>query len=125
MARRAIDITRLLNRGVKSSLLSTTPAITIQKSFMASAAYPKTSLLPRDEVSSRVIDAARLIKSTPLNVNSSSHLVNDLNYDSFLTKAFIENVSEEFCVSIEPTIASSIATIDDAILYISTHPKAR
>lgn len=108
-----------------SNLICRSAKNSIRCNSTAVKSFPASSLLPKDIVVERVIESARKIKSTPLNVSQSSHLVYDLNFDSLLRKQFVDNVSAEFCVKIEPAVATSIVTVDDAVLYISTHPKAR
>jgi acyl carrier protein len=98
------------------------------KSFVMKQSFstvPKSAFLPEAMVADRVILAAKKVKFAPENIQASSHLMFDLNFDSFLRKKFVENVSEEFCVPIDSVVADSMVTVQDAIYYISTHPKAR
>lgn len=97
----------------------------LTKSFSTASDVYALSLLPKEEVTTRVLKTVRSVKFAPQNASEKSYLVADLGFDSFLRKDFVEKLSEEFAVPIPSEVASNIVSVKDAIEYIATLPKAR
>ncbi|KAL6337373.1 hypothetical protein AAG906_036687 [Vitis piasezkii] len=92
----------------------------------AAAASSPSSLLEKEEVTSRII---HLLKSTPFidpsKVSPTASFKNDLQLDMLDNVEVMMAVEEEFAVDIPDTEANKISTAAHLIDYISTHPQAK
>eukprot|EP01038_Epipyxis_sp_PR26KG_P013245 gene13245-17751_t len=86
-------------------------------------AFPKEAYLPREDVSSRVIDVVASFKQSPpaSHIKESTVIAGELQFDSLLRAALFKKLSEEFCLDEE----KEFVTISDAIDYYSQQEKAR
>lgn len=90
-----------------------------------SLAVPAGSYLPADDVTNRVLNVVKSIKSTPRTISVESHFTVDLGFDSLLRKDVLSKLEEEFCVPVPAPTADSILSVHSAVKYFSSHPKAR
>lgn len=58
-------------------------------------------------------------------LNSDSHFVIDLGYDSMLRTDLNKKLSAEFCIKIEAKDSDKFLSVPSAVKYFSEHPKAR
>lgn len=86
---------------------------------------PKECYLPETVVASRVIEVVKSFRHCPPDVNTTDAFGANLYFDSLHMKDLAEKLSAEFCVKLDPKEASSFSTIDSAIKYFASHPKAR
>lgn len=105
------------------SLVRRTFAAVAKRQF---SAVPAGSYLSVEEVTTRVLDVAKSMKHCPTNVlSANSHFASDLGFDSLLRMDLNKRLAAEFCVKIEPKLLDTFVSIDAAVNYFSTHPKAR
>lgn len=86
---------------------------------------PAGSYLPADVVTERVLNVVRSTKFCPANVNAKSHFVSDLGFDSALRRDLNKNLAEEFCVRVDAATRENWGSVDAAVKFFSSHPKAR
>ena len=92
-------------------------------STRAFGAVPGT-YLPADEVTGRVMDVMRTIKSVPPTADAAQSF-SELGFDSLIRKDFWTKLEDEFCVEIAEKDASAFKSAADASAFIAKHPKAR
>ena len=82
------------------------------------------SFLATEDVSERVLNVLKSIKSVPPTVETG-HSFAELGFDSLIKKDFWTKLEDEFCVEISEKDATSFKSGADASAFISKHPKAR
>ena len=82
------------------------------------------TFLAVDEVTPRVLDVMRSIKSVPPTV-APEHSFAELGFDSLIRKDFWMKLEDEFCVEISSKDANAFKSASDAVSFITKHPKAR
>lgn len=83
------------------------------------------AFLDRQKVEQRVIAVVNSMPSAPPTVGPKSLFAADLKFDSLHHRDLVEKFSEEFCVKIPEKVAHALISVDSAVDYFSTHPKAR
>mmetsp|Transcript_43385 Transcript_43385/g.52503 ORF Transcript_43385/g.52503 Transcript_43385/m.52503 type:complete len:126 (-) Transcript_43385:391-768(-) len=97
-----------------------------QAPFMRSFAADAGTYLDKKEVTERIVEVIKNFeKVDPSKVTPTSHFSKDLGLDSLDTVEVVMAFEEEFAVEIPDSEADKIATCEDAISYISTHPQAK
>ena len=86
---------------------------------------PAASYLSREVVADRVLKIVRSTKFCPVNVNEKSFFVTDLGFDSAIRKDLNTRLAEEFCVRVDAATRESFLSVDAAVKYFASHPKAR
>ncbi len=106
---------------------------------LSTAPYPPAALLPAQEVADRVCSVANkkwfLTPSSPASTNSvdvgqwqrnmSGSLSGLWQLDSLQVKSLIDSWAEEFCVSIPTSEAENLTSLEAAVKYFHTNPRAR
>ena len=82
------------------------------------------TFLAAEEVTSRVLDVMKSIKSVPPTV-APEHSFSELGFDSLIRKDFWTKLEDEFCVEIPSKDATAFKSGGDAVAYLVKHPKAR
>ena len=85
---------------------------------------PSAAFLPVSEVTVRVLNVVRSIRSTPQSLSENDHFVSDLGLDSLVRKTLNMKLNEEFCITPAKGAATHLS-VQDAISFFSQHPKAR
>lgn len=84
------------------------------------------SFLPREEVTDRIIQVVKNFdKVDPAKVLPSSKFSEDLGLDSLDAVEVVMAIEDEFAIEIPDAEADKIASIEDAISYITAHPMAK
>ena len=86
---------------------------------------PAAAYLPTAQVTERVINIVKTIRSAPRTVEVSHHFVADMGFDSLIRKELATKLEEEFCVALAAKDADSLLSVKAAVDYFSAHPKAR
>ena len=86
---------------------------------------PAAAYLPTAQVTERVINIVKSIRSAPRAVEISHHFVADMGFDSLIRKELSTKLEEEFCVTLAAKDADSLLSVKAAVDYFSAHPKAR
>ena len=85
---------------------------------------PDASFLASLDVTERVLNVVRQIRSTPPTLSANDHFVADLQFDSLIRKNLNVKLMEEFCLT--PAKGhEGFLSVRDAVAYFSQHPKAR
>lgn len=82
------------------------------------------TFLPAEDVSERVLNVLKSIKSVPPTVDANQTFA-ELGFDSLLKKDFWTKLEDEFCVEIAEKDAAGFKSATDASTFIGKHPKAR
>ncbi|XWS58919.1 hypothetical protein CRYUN_Cryun08bG0075600 [Craigia yunnanensis] len=86
----------------------------------------KGSFLDKSEVADRVICVVKNFqKVDPSKVTPNAHFQNDLGLDSLDTVEVVMALEEEFGFEIPDNEADKISTINVAVEFIASHPKAK
>jgi NADH dehydrogenase (ubiquinone) 1 alpha/beta subcomplex 1 len=84
------------------------------------------TFLPRDEVTDRIIQVVKNFdRVDPAKVFPSSKFLEDLGLDSLDAVEVVMAIEDEFAIEIPDAEADKIASIEDAISYITAHPMAK
>merc|ERR1711916_194222 len=84
------------------------------------------AFIPKEEVTDRIVSVVKdFHKVDPAKVTPSSHFMNDLKLDSLDTVELVLLFEDEFGVQIADAEAEKIQTVEDAVVFISTHPNAK
>jgi acyl carrier protein len=86
---------------------------------------PAGSYLSSNEVSARVLEVLKSVKSCPADVTFEHNFASDLRFDSMIRKEIINKVSDQFCVPISAADSEKFVNGGAIAQYISKHPKAR
>ena len=86
---------------------------------------PAAAYLPTAQVTERIINIVKTVRSAPRTVEISHHFVADMGFDSLIRKELTTKLEEEFCVSLTAKDADSLLSVKAAVDYFSAHPKAR
>ena len=91
----------------------------------SSTAVPKGCYLPAGEVTERVLNVVKTIRSVPPTLATDAKFA-DMGFDSMIRKELWTKFEDEFCVEVPPkdadTVFVSVAAVSK---YFSSHPKAR
>lgn len=91
-----------------------------------SRSFASGGFLPKDEVSSRVLDVVKNFQNVdPAKVTPTSHFINDLGLDSLDTVEMVMAFEDEFAVEIPDAEAEKIHTVEQAVTYIASHSQAK
>jgi acyl carrier protein len=90
----------------------------------STSSVPAGCYLPREQVTARVTEVVKATRKYD-SIKPNAHFVADLKLDSLLRKALIADLGKEFCVSIPADSSEKILSVDAAVNYFATHPKAR
>ena len=85
---------------------------------------PSAAFLPLSEVTERVLNVVRSIRSSPHSLSENDHFVSDLGFDSLVRKTLNMKLNEEFCITPAKGAATHLS-VQDAVSFFSQHPKAR
>lgn len=84
------------------------------------------TFLPKDEVTDRIIHVVKNFdKVDPAKVGPSSKFSDDLGLDSLDAVEVVMAIEDEFAIEIPDAEADKIASIEDAVTYITAHPMAK
>lgn len=83
------------------------------------------SCLSREAVQARVGTVLTSYSIQPTSIRNGDHFVATLGFDRVTVKKIVQSLSSEFCVDVPYSEANKIVSIDSAIDYFATHPKAR
>lgn len=96
------------------------PVFALQKRWLAAA------FLDEADVTDRVLGCLKNFqKVDPSKVTAKSHFMNDLGLDSLDTVEVVMAFEDEFAIEIPDADAEKIASADEAIKYILSHPHAQ
>jgi NADH dehydrogenase (ubiquinone) 1 alpha/beta subcomplex 1 len=84
------------------------------------------SFLPREEVTSRVIEVIKKHeKVQPDKVSERSHLEKDLGLDSLDAAEIVNEVEQEFSIEIPDEEAFKLTSVPDIVNYVASSPLAK
>jgi NADH dehydrogenase (ubiquinone) 1 alpha/beta subcomplex 1, acyl-carrier protein len=84
------------------------------------------TFLAVDEVTERIMSVVKNFdKVDPTKVTADTKFAEDLGLDSLDIVEVVMAIEDEFTIEIPDTEADAIATIGDAVEYISKHPMAK
>lgn len=89
------------------------------------SSVPTAAYLDVQEVTERVTNVVKSIRSAPPTVDAGAYFVADLGFDSLIRKELNEKLADEFCVTVPAKDSELFISVASAIQYFSTHPKAR
>ena len=96
----------------------------VQNLFFSTTTVPSKCFIPKQEVSERVVNVVVNMGISHAEI-SNGHFTANLQLDSLKRKELIGKLGEEFCVAIHPSTSSNLMSVESAIDYFSSHPKAR
>ena len=84
------------------------------------------TFIDASEVADRIVTVVKNFdKVDPAKVTPSSKFADDLGLDSLDSVEVVMAIEDEFAIEIPDAEADKIASIDDAVEYISAHPMAK
>lgn len=87
---------------------------------------PTETFLETEAVTNRIFDVLTgFEKVDPAKVTEVAHFTNDLGLDSLDAVEVVMALEEEFTVEIPDSEAERILTVQDAIYFITAHPRAQ
>jgi len=82
--------------------------------------------LPENEVAERIMSVVKNFDQVdPTKVSPKTKFADDLGLDSLDVVEVVMAIEDEFAIEIPDTEADAIASIADAVEYISKHPMAK
>eukprot|EP00696_Hemimastix_kukwesjijk_P007319 gnl/Hemi2/19266_TR6398_c0_g1_i1.p1 gnl/Hemi2/19266_TR6398_c0_g1~~gnl/Hemi2/19266_TR6398_c0_g1_i1.p1 ORF type:complete len:143 (+),score=72.29 gnl/Hemi2/19266_TR6398_c0_g1_i1:49-429(+) len=119
----------LLLKGASAAALRTaTPTLLSPLSLFSSAKSFSSSAvcLPKEEVTDRVIRVVKNFgKVEPSKITAKAHIINDLGLDSLDSVELVMALEDEFCIEIPDAEMDKIASLQDAIEFVSATPNAK
>lgn len=109
MYKRAISITTIVAKNFVQRNASTVPT---------------SSFLPTSEVSHRVTNVVKSIRSSE-SIGLDDNFSVDLGFDSLERKQLVAALANEFRVGLPQSNAENLISVNAAVKYFSEHPKAR
>jgi len=86
---------------------------------------PAGSYLSKAEVTERVLDVVKTIRSVPPTVTSDASF-SALGFDSLIRKELWAKFEDEFCVEVPQKDADAqFVSVEGVVKYFAGHPKAR
>jgi NADH dehydrogenase (ubiquinone) 1 alpha/beta subcomplex 1 len=104
------------------------PSTQYIKRFYANEEKPAAtgSFLPREEVTSRVIEVIKKHeKVQPDKVSERSHLEKDLGLDSLDAAEIVNEIEQEFSIEIPDEEAFKLSSVPDIVNYVASSPLAK
>lgn len=99
--------------------------VTQQVRRAASSSAPQGSFLTAADVTARVLNVVKTIRSVPPTVSADAKFA-ELGFDSMIRKELWTKFEDEFCVEVPPQDAErAFVSVADVSKYFSSHPKAR
>lgn len=86
---------------------------------------PAGSFLSKNEVTRRVLDVLRSVKSCPTDVSVEQNFASDLKFDSMIRRDLNNKIADEFCVHVGAGESEKFVNGASVVSYITKHPKAR
>mmetsp|Transcript_48443 Transcript_48443/g.71792 ORF Transcript_48443/g.71792 Transcript_48443/m.71792 type:complete len:122 (+) Transcript_48443:111-476(+) len=115
---------RMAMRGV--STRGSTVAFSALRPQQSLVARSFATFIPVDEATDRVVQVVKNFdKVDPAKVHPSSKFGDDLGLDSLDAVEVVMAIEDEFAIEIPDAEADKIASIEDAVAYISGHPMAK
>lgn len=88
--------------------------------------YASQTFLSPEDVAERIVQVVKNFdKVDPAKVHASSKFADDLGLDSLDAVEVVMAIEDEFAIEIPDAEADKIASVEDAVEYISSHPMAK
>jgi len=88
--------------------------------------FSAATFLSPEEVAERIVQVVKNFdKVDPAKVHASSKFADDLGLDSLDAVEVVMAIEDEFAIEIPDAEADKIASVEDAVEYISSHPMAK
>eukprot|EP01036_Dinobryon_divergens_P034696 gene34695-44875_t len=110
--------------GKQNILTSLNRVSSLVKYPVRSVVIPSATFLEKEEVLSRVSNVVHSLQYSPSAVAPEKLFVSELKFDSQIRRDLTKLLAEEFCVAMPDDVAGSIISIQSAVDYFSSHPKA-